>query len=188
MVPIQQFYLGNPQTPSSSSYPRPQSMSQASLTGVNTNAQQKTHSNHQSVPAVQNSPTSQTTNRHTPPPQPTLEPTPEEAEERLDDQGGEASKQPIRTGRRREGTMNKSFKFPPDPSESVPPVPDIPKNLPASTRQPKTSTEDEEGGEVAMAVPSSVEVPPPPPIEKERTNSSLSDLDDVGETEEISLY
>lgn len=84
--------------------------------------------------------------------------------------------------------MNKSFKFPPDPSESVPPVPDIPKNLPASTRQPKTSTEDEEGGEVAMAVPSSVEVPPPPPIEKERTNSSLSDLDDVGETEEISLY
>jgi len=86
--------------------------------------------------------------------------------------------------------MNKSFRFPPDPahSESVSPVPDIPKNLPASTRQSKTSTEDEGSGEVVMVVPSSVEVPPPPPIEKEGRNSSVSDLDDVGETEEISLY
>jgi len=85
--------------------------------------------------------------------------------------------------------MNKSFKFPPDPtpSESVPPVPDMPRNLPTSTRRLKTSTGDEESDEVAMVVPSSVEVPPPPPIEKERTNSSVSDLDDVGETEEISL-
>lgn len=91
--------------------------------------------------------------------------------------------------------MNKSFKFPPDPtsSESVPPVPGIPKDLPAATRKPKTGNEDkkpgegEESDEVAMIAPSSVEIPPPPPIEKERATSSVSDLDDVGETEEISL-
>ena len=188
MVPIQQFYLGNPQTPSSSSYPRPQSMSQASLAGANINAQQKTHSNHQSVPAVQTSPTSPTTNRHTLPSQPQLEPTPEEVIDKSGDQEEETSKQSTRAARRREGTMNKSFKFPPDPtpSESTPPVPDIPKDLPATSRKPKTSTEDEEN-EVAMVAPSSVEVPPPPPIEKERATSSVSDSDDVGETEEISL-
>ena len=189
MVPIQQFYLGNPQTPSSSSYPRPQSMSQASLTGANTKTQQKVHSNHQSVPAVQTSPTSPATNRHSPPSQPPLEATPEEAEEKLDNQEEELSKQPKRTSRRREGTMNKSFRFPPDPTPSgpAPPVPDMPKDLSAAARRLKTSTRGEESDEVAMVAPSSVEVPPPPPIEKERTASIASDLDDVGETEEISL-
>ena len=117
---------------------------------------------------------------------------PEEVEEKLDDDEEETSKQPKRSGRRREGTMNKSFKFPPDPTPSgaPPPVPDMPK---AATQKPKTSAEGEytrksEGSdEVAMVAPSNVEVPPPPPIEKERATSSVSDLDDVGETEEISL-
>ena len=41
---------------------------------------------------------------------------------------------------------------------------------------------------VAVVTPSSVEVPPPPPVEKERPLGSANDLDDdVGETEEISL-
>lgn len=85
--------------------------------------------------------------------------------------------------------MNKTFKFPPDPtsSEPAPPVPKVPKDLPTATRQSKTSTEDEGSDEVAMVAPSSVGVPPPPPIEKERTVLSVSDSDDVGETEEISL-
>jgi len=197
MVPIQQFYLGNPQTPSSSSYPRPQSMSQASLTSVNANTQTKVHANHQSVPAVHTSPTSSTTDRHTPSSQPPLESMPEEGEEKLEDGEEEASNKPVRTGRRREGTMNKSFKFPPDPtpSEPAPPVPDMPKDLPAAAQKPKPkpSAEDkrarksDESDEVAMVAPSSIEVPPPPPIEKEGTISSVSDLDDVGETEEISL-
>ena len=84
---------------------------------------------------------------------------------------------------------NKSFKFPPDPTHSgpAPPVPDIPKDLSAATQQPKSSTGDGESDEVAMVAPSSVEVPPPPPIEKGLTTSTVSDLDDVGETEEISL-
>jgi len=197
MVPIQQFYLGNPQTPSSSSYPRPQSMSQASLTNPNTNPQQKTHANHQSVPVVHASPASPVTNQHTPPSKPSLGPTPEEADEKADDDDDEeeTSKQPKRAGRRREGTMNKSFRFPPDPtpSESPPPVPHIPEILPASARKQRPSADGErarksdESDEVAVVASPNVEVPPPPPIEKERTASSVSDLDDVGETEEISL-
>jgi len=167
-------------------------MSQASLTSANTNTQPKAHANHQSVPAVHTSPTSSTINQHTPPSQPPLESMPEEVEENLNDQEGGASKQPTRTGRRREGTMNKSFKFPPD-REPAPSVPDIPKDLPTVAQKPRPSAEDkrarksEESYEVAMVAPSSVEVPPPPPIEKEQTTSSVSDLDDVGETEEISL-
>ena len=91
--------------------------------------------------------------------------------------------------------MNKSFRFPPDRthSEFAPPVPDIPKDLSEVAQKPGSSAEDkrmrksEESDDVAMVAPSSVEVPPPPPIEKERRTSSVSDLDDVGETEEISL-
>jgi hypothetical protein len=41
---------------------------------------------------------------------------------------------------------------------------------------------------VGVVAPSSVEVPPPPPVEKERKMSGGHDeLEDVGETEEISL-
>ena len=90
---------------------------------------------------------------------------------------------------------HKSFKFPPGPtaSEPAPPVPDVPKDLSANAQKPKSRVEEKrarkskDSDEVAMVVPSSVEVPPPSPIEKERVTSSASDLDDVGETEEISL-
>jgi len=120
---------------------------------------------------------------------------PEEVEEKLDDDEEETSKQPMRTGRRREGTMNKLFKFPPDPTPSgvPPPVPDIPKDLPGVTQKQKPSAEGRRAGksvesdQVAVVTPSDVEVPPPPPIEKEQATSSVSDLDEVGETEEISL-
>ena len=195
MVPIQQFYLGNSQAPSSSSYPRPQSMSQASLTSANASTQPKTHTNNQSVPAVHASPSNTGTNQRAPPSQLPLEPTPEEGEEKSEAEEGETSEEPKRTGRRREGTMNKSFKFPPDPTpaEPLPSVPDIPKDLTSTTRKSKLRAEETQVRKskdidgVAMVVPSSVEVIPPPPIEKERMASSVSDLDDVGETEEISL-
>lgn len=92
--------------------------------------------------------------------------------------------------------MNKSFKFPPGPatSETAPPVPDVPKELAASTLESKSGAEEKgvrkskDSDEADMVTPSNVEVPPPPPIEKEQMSSaSGSDLDDVGETEEISL-
>ena len=119
---------------------------------------------------------------------------PEEVEEKSDNDEEETSKQPKRTGRRREGTMNKSFKFPPDPTPSgAPPVPDIPKDLPGATQKQKPSAEGRRArksvgsDEVAAVTPSDVEVPPPPPTEKEQAASSVSDLDELGETEEISL-
>lgn len=90
--------------------------------------------------------------------------------------------------------MNKSFKFPPDPTPSgAPPVPDIPKDLPGVAQRQEPSAEGRGtrkivgSDEVVTVTPSDVEVPPPPPIEKERATSSVSDLDEVGETEEISL-
>jgi len=91
--------------------------------------------------------------------------------------------------------MGRSFEFPPDPTPSgiVPPVPKMPKDLPVAAQKPKPIAEDKRvgksdaSGEVVMVAPSSMEVPPPPQIEKEWTTSSISNLDDVGEMEEISL-
>lgn len=169
-------------------------MSQANLASANSGVQPKTHSNQQSVPTAHTSPSNQGTNQHTPPSQPPLESTPEGVEDKSSDDD-ETSKQPKPANRRREGTMNKSFKFPPDPapSESAPPVPDVPKDPPITIQESKPRVEDKrekrskDSDEVAMAVPPSVEILPPPPIEKEGMVSSVSDLDDVGETEEISL-
>lgn len=91
--------------------------------------------------------------------------------------------------------MNKSFKFPPGPTstEPAPPVPDIPKVLTSTTQEAKPKAEEKRArkskgsDEVAMVVPLSTEVLPPPPIEKERITSNVSDFDDIGETDEISL-
>jgi len=172
-----------------------QSVSQASLISPNASAHPKARANHRSVPAGRASPAS-STDRDILPSRPPLGPTPEEGEEKLDDEEGETSKQPMRTGRRSEGTMNRSFKFPPDPipSGAAPPVPNMPKDLPVAARKPKPIVEDKRArksngsNEVAMVAPSSMEVPPPPPTENEGTTSSVSDLDDVGETKEILLH
>jgi hypothetical protein len=125
MVPIQQFYLGSPTSPiNSGNYSRPQSMSQASLTTAN--AAPRSHSNHQSMPA-QSSPTkaSTFTNQPSSPPNesPPLEtmreedsetpvPPDENTEDRPPRIKSSAAKQ-NQSGRRREGTMDKNFKFPP---------------------------------------------------------------------------
>jgi chitin biosynthesis protein CHS5 len=105
------------------------------------------------------------------------------------------------SGRRREGTMNKNFKFP-RPGDPAPPVPGLPRDnqdhpdpnqrLSSSVRTSASNShqgsEQEEMATVGVVAPSSVEVPPPPPVEKERNNvSGNDDLEDVGETEEISL-
>jgi chitin biosynthesis protein CHS5 len=75
--------------------------------------------------------------------------------------------------------MNKHFKFPPT-SPSPPAVPDVP---------PSNAEEDDSGlTSVGVVAPSSVEVPPPPPVEKERLGQAVDDgEEDVGETEEIAL-
>ena len=97
--------------------------------------------------------------------------------------------------------MNKNFKFPP-PGDPVSPVSNSSKDTqapPDQGRQPLPTikvvdhdlhqgTEREDITPVGVVAPSSVEVPPPPPVEKERILSAGHDeLEDVGETEEISL-
>lgn len=108
-------------------------------------------------------------------------------------------------GRTRKGTMSKNFKFPPDASDNPPPpVPSIPAQHQQAPTPPKpqskpsghasTETEDVSLSAVpdhrgGVLTPSSVEVPPPPPVEKERTPGVADGIgfDELGETEEISL-
>lgn len=76
--------------------------------------------------------------------------------------------------------MDRNFKFPPTSSPTPPAVPDLPLS---------STTEAERGPTDAGVVPpSSVEVPAPPPVEKERVRNTVEDgEEDVGETEEIAL-
>lgn len=89
--------------------------------------------------------------------------------------------------------MSKNFKFPSPIGEVAPPLPDPPvpqHETPSSPSIPThhTSSDTEEVSFTPLPViQSSVEVPPPPPVDKER-NAASADIDeDVGETEEISL-
>ena len=133
---------------------------------------------------------------------------PEEHEPAEEVEGEEDDDRP---GRVRKGTMSKNFRFPsPNPAQAPPPVPPVPPAISvtsadeheqapeAGTEGPQTppkadgpaSTKDEEAEltTVSVIAPSTVEVPPPPPVDKERPLGSANDLDDdVGETEEISL-
>ncbi|KAF9498915.1 hypothetical protein BDN71DRAFT_1442896 [Pleurotus eryngii] len=169
MVPIASFYLGaNTGAPAHSpAFTRPQSMSQASLSRTPSSP----------PPNRQSTPTSQRASM--PPPARSdsivnqasssrFEATPEEAGEVEDLQSSSPD-----AGKRksRAGTMNKDFKF---PSPASSPVVDTHRSLKSSP---------------PVMTPSSIEVPPPPPVEKERSLSGSVDEgdDDVGETEDIPL-
>ncbi|TBU54019.1 hypothetical protein BD310DRAFT_886827 [Dichomitus squalens] len=205
MMPIRPFYLG--ESPSSPSHFRPQSMSQANLSSpsqrsANSSPTQQKHAiNRQSMPPQRVSAASPPTVSPSQTSAPTSsrkipeEHEPVEEEEEDDDD---------RPGRVRKGTMSKNFRFPsPNPAQPPPPVPAVPPAIsvtsaeaapsapsaPAKTESVSASTDDDgELTTVDVVAPSSVEVPPPPPVEKERPLGSANDLDDdVGETEEISL-
>ncbi|KZP19428.1 hypothetical protein FIBSPDRAFT_911438 [Athelia psychrophila] len=209
MMPIAQFYLGA-HSPHPQAYTRPQSMSQANLSQSQSQSQSPTSAggksaNRASMPA----PSRRTS---TSPPAPAapqaqaaviataaarFEPTPEEptgtgSDADEGEQRAQAQQLPKPTvtskdakRRSRPGTMDRAFKFPPDapsPPLGAPPVPALP---PSAGGQ-----RDEAGMESASVVaPSSVEVPPPPPVEKERAHESADSEggEDVGETEEIAL-
>ena len=212
MMPIRPFYLG--ENPSSPSHFRPQSMSQANLSSpsqrsaTSSPTQQRHAVNRQSMPPQRVSAASP----------PATSPTqssgrgsapriPEEQETVSDDDVGDED-QP---GRTRKGTMSKNFRFPsPNTAQPPPPVPSLPPTIsvtPAEEAEPAIAREDApqtppkaddssasgNGAEpeltsASVVAPSSVEVPPPPPVDKERPLGSPNELDDdVGETEEISL-
>jgi len=108
----------------------------------------------------------------------------------------------------RNGSMNKEFKFPPT-SPASPPAPTPAAALPsASLEHPsalddaaplkkpakppaRLDSEDSSRGRPAVIAASSIEVPAPPPMEKEKSMSrvSLDDSaeDDVGDTVDIPL-
>jgi len=196
MMPIASFYLGaNPSTPiNSASFARPQSMSQANLPQAPTKSPSPTtkNTNRASMPAPSRVPSS--------PPQSAFinqpssnseakaktrgfEPTPEELDTEAD-VAQTVKRATSAEGKRksRSGTMNRDFKFPSTSSASPPAIPD----LPSST---VNMGEDDAGlMSVGVVAPSSVEVPPPPPVEKEKMSHVIEEgEEDVGETEEIAL-
>jgi len=193
MIPIASFYLGA----SPSTYSRAQSMSQANFQPSTTNA--NTVSKHAAYRSSMPTPSRITT--MSPPNTDSInqssgksehrdrtggfEPTPEEMDGRMQE-GEQTVKKPAGTDKEtrrksRPGTMDMNFRFP-TTSPSPPTVPDLPSSSKSITR------EDDVGLTMPVVTPSSVEVPPPPPVEKERVGLAVDDgEEDVGETEEIEL-
>ncbi|KAH9835342.1 uncharacterized protein C8Q71DRAFT_765316 [Rhodofomes roseus] len=210
MVPIHPYYLGAT-PPAAAQFTRPQSMSQASLQRAQSaSPSQQQHpnraANRQSMPPQRvssASPPAAAAHR--------FEPMPEEQE----DEGDEVSAS--HSGHIRKGTMTKNFKFPPpSPPPPVPPMPTEPaptspphqqSTSPRHESEPKprkeaaappdsappvsagrrASTEEARLSPVPVITPSVVEVPPPPPVDKEIAPRIPEGDDDLGETEEISL-
>ncbi|EPQ58837.1 hypothetical protein GLOTRDRAFT_102972 [Gloeophyllum trabeum ATCC 11539] len=205
MVPIAGYYLGvNPGTPMHSApFTRPQSMSQVSLphspTRPTPGSPAQKAANRASMPAPARSSSQQSipTESQVRAGSATFEPTPEEQGEGEEGDIGDSAqrKEEGRTSksakrRTRNGTMDKAFKFPPEPEPghaepAASPIPESP-SPPRVESQPAPSQQAEEPAHVIA--PSSVEVPPPPPVEKERAPAAHDEgEEDVGETEEISL-
>ncbi|KZT00667.1 uncharacterized protein LAESUDRAFT_532227 [Laetiporus sulphureus 93-53] len=187
MVPIHPYYLGaNP--PAQITFTRPQSMSQANLSRGSPgspSAQQTRTANRQSLPSQRVSTTSP------PVAVPRFEPTPEEHDvEQLSVEHDEHA-----PGHARKGTMSKDFRFP--PPAPLPENEEQPAQAPTPPQEEKAPVHAQETPEseeaslnaVSAVAPSSVEVPPPPPVEKEVVHSPVHDSadEDIGETEEISL-
>ncbi|KAG1797674.1 hypothetical protein EV424DRAFT_1333203, partial [Suillus variegatus] len=182
MVPISGYYLGV--TPPNSGYSQcPQSMSQASL--PSSSAAHKNSASRQSLPSIC-CPT---------PPSATMQgPINEEEDEEEQPPPPKPSSSEMK--HKSNGTMDRNFKFPTSPTQAqvVPPVP----SLPTQARAPKPEheggsnhTNEDDMTPVAVVMPSSVEVPPPPPVEKEIRKSFIESEDgeeEVGETVEIDLW
>lgn len=192
MVPISGFYLGITQSSPMNSPPfaRPQSMSQTSLPQ---NTQAAKAANRASMPASSQTTTSPGSSSpgisgaQTKPVRKGFEPTPEEGGHTDESPDVTAETKPPRNRgpiRTRHGTMDREFKFPPSAeSQSLPPGQQT-----SASDISRTRDEEAQLTAVNVVAPSSVEVPPPPPIEKERSPIHHDEgEDDVGETEEISL-
>jgi hypothetical protein len=198
MMPIASFYLGaNPSTSiNSASFTRPQSLSQANLPHASANATTPTTktANRASMPAPSrvasssppqsafiNQPSS---NSEVKIKSERFDPTPEELETNAEEVPRNVKRATSAEGKQksRTGTMDRNFKFPPTSSPSPPAVPDL--------LSPKANVGEDDTGltSVGVVAPSSVEVPPPPPVEKERMSQVIEEgEEDVGETEEIAL-
>ncbi|KAI0053792.1 hypothetical protein FA95DRAFT_1530798 [Auriscalpium vulgare] len=198
MVPIAGYYLGTtPSTPiNSAPFSRPQSMSQASLPRE---AHASKAANRASMPPpvrtptsppVPTSPSSAETQSRT-----TFAPTPEEEGEEEEDVAQSTKVRKSSQRRSRHGTMDREFKFPPSKptEERSSPLASTAERSTAPNPGPAGYSVDEDGVEeaglsaVGGVAASVVEVPPPPPVEKEISGHADDGEEDVGETEEISL-
>ena len=221
MVPIGSFYLGaSSTTPSSAAFGRPQSMSQASLlvspTSPPNNSARGTSPSYRasmpvparggSSPGVSPNITSAFINQPASagrPAQSRFESTSEETGhnddpglqrvhlERISTAESVTSAESKRMSR---GVFNPGFKFPPSPPVISPA--EIQSDLqnrasPPNVIESSLKRLDDEGSRRPAVTPSSIEVPAPPLVEKERTvtRTSLDDLadDDVGDTVDIPL-
>ncbi|KAJ7628905.1 fibronectin type III/BRCA1 domain-containing protein [Roridomyces roridus] len=186
LVSIAAYNLGaTPPTPSAAV--RPQSMSQASLprSPTSPNVRQsmpplarsttpgQTTSSFVNQPASSSSPTSPpaTTATVTAPDDPSVEDAQTESASASAERMAVMEKRMSRTG-----TMNREFKFPPTSPTPVSPTGDAP-NLPSI--------------QARVVTPSNIEVPPPPPVEKEAKDGGGEAGDpgeeDVGDTVDIPL-
>ncbi|KAK2464835.1 hypothetical protein APHAL10511_003134 [Amanita phalloides] len=189
MIPIASYYLGaSPSTPMSAQpFARPQSMSQASLPRSPhsaTPASGRGAGNRASMPAPSRShTTSPPSSQHVSSPETRartsrFEATAEEEAETEADQEG----LPDPKRRSANGEMNKDFKFP----RSAPASP--PESMRKGPRELDSTKLAQPASAKPIVTPSSIEVPPPPPMEKERVHQSVEDgEDDVGDTVDIPL-
>jgi len=210
MVPIASFYLGAAATtPVSSTFNRPVSMSQASLPRP-PSSPPPNHTSKTSPSSYRASMPASSRMTETPPSsafinQPTsgkdfrgsrqFETPLEEGE---DDPGLQTPKledtsNTSKAERRqsRVGVMNKEFKFPvTSPTQTTPLAPEEDENLGKEKRDTLQNRRHSQGNEHTRK-PSVLEVPAPPPIEKELSFSNLSLAestdDDVGPTVEVPL-
>lgn len=188
MIPISSFYLGA--TPSASistatfTRPRPQSQPPISTRTPSLPTSPPPQANSTTKPAISSA------NASTPPAQPSLAEEDEEDDEIEERQTRDrpTSLQPTSRGShrsRRTGTMDRAFKFPPEPPKS--PIPNITINgepAPASPTSPVARTANIPDDAIKP-----VELPPPTPAKNrtEHSTGDVSDNEDVGETEEVDL-
>ncbi|KAF5321135.1 hypothetical protein D9619_000211 [Psilocybe cf. subviscida] len=206
MVPIASFYLGaaSAAPPTSAGYNRPQSMSQAPGTPASPPPNNQASKVRASMPpparASPGTPPNGSSSAFVNPRQVprVVEPAVPEHDEDMDIVQGQMERTTVSSAikaehrKSRNGSMNREFKFPPTSPAS--PHGDGP-NKPASPQTPVVHVSEhlteEEARHPGVITPSSIEVPPPPPMEKEKSLSkvSLDDSvdDDVGDTVDIPL-
>ena len=207
MVAISNYYLGVTPSSPNSPFTRPHSMSQASLPNsgsrsASTPPPNRTKSPHRASmpvahrtagpspstvsPFLNQSREPITPERSAPPFAPTLEESPEDEgveEAQLEKSTNDTS---IKGQKNTPGEMNPRFRFPsPGPSNGVP--------VKRERKSPPAELNDKinvSAQSSSVITPSAIEVPPPPPVEKEHSPSSTSVdeiEDDVGDTVDIPL-
>lgn len=198
MVPIASYYLGaNPSTPmSAQNFTRPQSMSQASLPRTPNSATPPTtrgSGNRASMPApsrphAPNSPSS-SVKQPSSSPETKARPTRFETTVEEDAESEDVLNADIKR-KSKSGEMNREFKFP--ATRVGPDSPPRPEEMEHGKKTAPSKLDESKfarpGSAKPIITPSSIEVPPPPPVEKERSHSSVDEgEDEVGDTVDIPL-